>query len=231
MPRLAVYEVDALPPKLFVLEALQPTDAIQQLTERIATTVMQQGGRVPVEAVREIVANLVHAGFADVVVTIADSGNTVRIADRGPGISDKEKALRTGFTTAGPEAKRYIRGVGAGLSLARSWVQQLGGDLSLEDNLLGGTVVSLSVPSAPAGPEPTGTTLSAPLTPRQLQVLLLVVELGPIGPTHLAKELKISASTAYRELLALDIAGLATADKAGRRTVSERGLSYLEQVL
>jgi hypothetical protein len=231
LPRIAVYEGENQLPRLYVLPTWRLPEAIDSLTERIETSVRHQGGRIPAEAVREIVANLVHAGLADVVITVADSGNTVRVADRGPGIPDKDRALRTGFTTAGAEDRRYIRGVGAGLSLTRAWLQQLGGDLQIEDNLLGGTVVSLSVPPAvPTAdlPEPPA---AIPLTERQLQILLLVVELGPIGPTRLAKELSISPSTAYRELLALDGAGLTMADKAGRRTVTESGLLYLEQVL
>ena len=47
-----------------------------------------------------------HASFAGVVVTILDSGNTFASATAGPGIPDKEAALRPGFTSADAEARR-----------------------------------------------------------------------------------------------------------------------------
>ena len=77
---------------------------------------------------RELIENLVHASFAGVVITILDGGNTLRVSDQGPGIPDKEAALRPGFTSADADAKRYIRGVGSGFSVVSETLAGLGGD-------------------------------------------------------------------------------------------------------
>ena len=95
----------------------------------------QQGSRFPYTVLREVIENLIHAFFKDVVITILDQGNTIRISDHGPGISNKDLALRPGFTTAGPEQKRYIRGVGSGLPIASESLAYLEGMLEIEDNL------------------------------------------------------------------------------------------------
>jgi anti-sigma regulatory factor (Ser/Thr protein kinase) len=230
-PRLAIYADDERPPHVEVLEFPADAQQLEQLALRVGSDIRNLGGGVPEAALREVLANLVHADYRDVTITVAQGGNVVRVSDRGPGIKDKERALRTGFTTAGPQQRALIRGVGAGLALAASALDRLGGELLIEDNLEGGTVVSLSVPTRPSSSEPPESGSRASLSQRQLQLLLLVVELGPVGPTRLAEELGVSPSTAYREIVYLDQAGLVGADKAGRRTVTEMGLAHLEDVL
>jgi hypothetical protein len=232
-PLLAIYSDDAVLPEVIALPSPADARSGEELAARVGEEVRRLGGRVPDEAVREVIDNLVHAGFHAVTITVAQAGNTVRVADRGPGISDKEKALRSGFTTAGPEQRRFIRGVGAGLGVAAAALDRLGGSLLLEDNLDGGTVVTLMVPP----PDPPEDEHEPPpaeqllLSERQLQTLLLVVELGPAGPTRLATELGIAPSTAYREVVFLEEAGLVATETAGRRTVTEAGMAYLEGLL
>ena len=97
---------------------------------------------------RELIENLVHASFAGVVITILDGGNTLRVSDQGPGIPDKDAALRPGFTSADATAKRYIRGVGSGFSVVTETLAGLGGTLEIEDNLGRGTVVTARDASA-----------------------------------------------------------------------------------
>ncbi len=72
-------------------------------------------GPSPIGVFRELIENLVHASFAGVVITILDGGNTVRVSDQGPGIPDKEAALRPGFTSA--EAERQAVHPRSGLRL------------------------------------------------------------------------------------------------------------------
>lgn len=254
-PRIAVYEDDRAAPRVYYLDPIRlpddaghlpggpsefPDDAgglrgyLREFTARVQQLVQQEGGCVPEEALEEILANLLHAGFAGAVITITDGGNTVRVTDQGPGIRDKERALRPGFTAAGPLVRGHIRGVGSGLPLARAALARLGGELVIEDNLDGGTVVTLSVPrltSLPVAAVPMEELVNLGLTDRQLQALLLIVELGPVGPTRLAKELGVSPSTAYREIVPLDTARLVSTDRGGRRTVTEAGIAYLERVL
>ena len=69
------------------------------------------------------------------------------------------------------------------------------------------------------------------LTERQLKVLLLVLELGPVGPTRIASELKISPSTAYRDILVLETAQFVESSPEGQRAVTQEGLRYIDQSL
>ena len=186
---------------------------------------------MPAGVLRELVENLVHASFAGVVITILDGGNTVRVSDQGPGIPDKEAALRPGFTSAGAEAKQFIRGVGSGFSVATQMLAAHGGDLEIHDNLGRGTVVTARVPPPPE-------TALAPIPPpaynlpeRQLKILLLTVELAPVGPTRIAQELGVSTSTAYRELVLLEQAGFVVCRPSGHRSATDAGLAYLDAVL
>ena len=103
--RIAVYSQRDSPPHIVTIPATLPgeddvPDLIDELTEQTHTLAREQGGRLPTDLVRELVANLVHASFAEVVITILDGGNTLRVSDRGPGIPDKHAAVRAGFTSA-----------------------------------------------------------------------------------------------------------------------------------
>jgi hypothetical protein len=204
---------------------------IDLLSSRSYSLAREQGGIIPLSVFRELVENLVHASFEGVVITILDGGNTVRISDRGPGIPDKEAALRPGFTSADARAKQFIRGVGSGFSVVGETLAALGGGLEIEDNLGRGTVITARV--AP----PLETPLAPVLAPaynlpeRQLKILLLTVELAPVGPTRIAQELGVSTSTAYRELVSLEQAGFVVCRPSGQRSATDAGLAYLDAVL
>jgi hypothetical protein len=204
---------------------------IELLTARAYGLAREQGGIVPVGVFRELIANLVHASFAGVVVTILDRGNTIRISDQGPGIPDKQAALRPGFTSADAAAKRYIRGVGSGFSVVRETLGVLGGTLEIEDNLGKGTVVTAHVPPPPETPLAPVASPAYNLPERQLKVLLLTVELAPVGPTRIAQELGVSTSTAYRDLVSLEQAGFVVCRPSGHRSATDAGIAYLDAVL
>jgi NAD(P)-dependent dehydrogenase (short-subunit alcohol dehydrogenase family) len=101
---------------------------------------------VPFDAVREIVENLLHAEFRGATISVYPGGNQILVADQGPGIPDKEAAFRPGFSTSSSDMRRFIKGVGSGLTVARKALEEMGGSLLIEDNLHGGTVVTLTVP-------------------------------------------------------------------------------------
>jgi hypothetical protein len=201
------------------------------LTARAYGLAREEGGSIPLNVFRELIENLVHASFTGVVITILDGGNTLRISDQGPGIPDKEAALRPGFTSASATAKRHIRGVGSGFSVAQRSLAGLGGTLEIEDNLGKGTVITARIPppvETPLAPTP------APeynLPERQLKVLLLTVELAPVGPTRIAQELGVSASTAYRDLVSLEEAGFVACRPSGHRSATDAGLAYVGAVM
>ncbi|MFH1834369.1 MAG: ATP-binding protein, partial [bacterium] len=235
-PRIAVYGEPPSPPLVLPIADYPLTDThvldmIEALTTRVHTLAREQGGRLPPAVVRELVENLVHASFDGVVVTILDRGNTIRVSDRGPGIPDKDAALRPGFTSAGADAKRFIRGVGSGFSVIKETLAGIGGVLEIEDNLGRGTVVTARVyplADTPLAPEAVP---AYNLSERQLKALLLAVELAPVGPTRIGEELGITTSTAYRDLVLLEAAGFIASQETGLRSVTEAGLAYLDAVL
>lgn len=234
--RIAVYADRHSTPTVIPVLDVPHSDAelpafVETLSAQVHRLVREQGGRLPLLVVRELIDNLVHASFREVVITVLDAGNTLRLSDRGPGILDKEAAIRPGFTTADAAAKRFIRGVGSGFSVVKAALAAMGGALELEDNLSEGTVVTARVPPLE------DTALASPALPaynlseRQLKALLLAVELAPVGPTRLAQELGVSTSTAYRDLVSLETAGFVTTLPTGHRSVTEDGLAYLNALL
>src|SRR5712692_10753 len=133
----------------------------------------------------------------------------------------------------GSRTKRlFIKAVVSGLPVAREQLSFLGGAITLEDNLSRGTVVTLSVGAGPT--KPAANTAHPPgrpaLTARQKKVLLLIAELGSAGPSVLAKELGVSQSTAYRELELLERGHLISSKTAGKRTLTEDGITVLGDV-
>ncbi len=237
--RIAVYDGLTAPPR--VEDVLGPDERglIEALSSRTYQLSHEAGGVLPYTVIREVVENLIHAQFSEVVVSICDRGDTVRFSDQGPGVADKERAFIPGFSTATEEMKRVIKGVGSGLPVARECLGFTGGTIMLEDNLGKGTVVTLhlerTVPTeAPAGPQPEPQPLAMDLPKlslRQKQVLSLVMELGAVGPSVVSRELAVGLSTAYRDLSALESAGLIASDETGKRVLTALGINSLDHVL
>lgn len=218
----------------------------QAATAKFSKIVMEKvAAGFPEEALREIIENLIHAGYRGVVISVLDRGRTVRVSDKGPGIADKERALEFGFSGATAEALREIRGVGAGLGIARAAAEKVGGTVAIEDNLGGGTVVTISVPgkettaeggenAAPGAPSRRRYPDAVPrmnISERQQKVLMTVLECGEVGPSMVAEILEISVSTAYRDLSVLEEHGLLSSDESGKRLVSPLGRDLVEALI
>jgi hypothetical protein len=230
-PRIAIYDTLTSPPRVVAIEEEDLPALIASLAEKTYHHCRQQGGQVPYSVIQELIENLLHAYFRDVVITILDNGQTIRISDHGPGVDDKDRAFQPGFTTATAYQREIIRGVGSGLPLARESLQFLRGILTVEDNLGGGAVFTIKMPSAAeAQPEPAGTP-AVRLTTRQTKVLVLLMELGSAGPTAIAKELGFSPATIFRELVVLQDMGLIHSLGDGKRALREEGLRLLESIL
>ena len=244
--RIAVYP-RAGEPEITEAAAAGPGSATPKFTRLVVQKVEELGGEVPEEAVREVMENLVHAGYRGVVVSILEDGNVVRVSDKGPGIADKGRAIEFGFSGATPEALREIRGVGAGLGMARAAAGKVGGTLNIEDNLGGGTVVTISVRGERAAEEKAEPKAEPPRRPpqrrypdgvprmniseRQQKVLLTVLECGEVGPSTVAEILEISVSTAYRDLSVLEEHGLVMAEDSGKRIISPLGRDLVETIV
>jgi predicted transcriptional regulator len=231
--RIALYDSFASTPQIIDLKEMEIRNFMDLLSQRTYEYSHERGGKIPYVVIKEIVENLIHANFEEVVVSIYKNGNIIRISDQGPGIEDKDKAILPGYTTAKEEMKKYIRGVGSGLPVAKESIELSGGTMNITDNLSSGTVVTLSLPTYKYKEvNQTKSELKASkkigLSKRQSKVLFLITEIGKAGPTKVASELKLSLSTAYRELVFLEEIGFIKSDKRGKRSLTKKGLESLE---
>src|SRR5688500_84537 len=240
--RVAVYPRGG-GPEITEVSAANPRSATQKFTRFVSERVRGAGGNVPEESIREVVENLIHADYRGVVISVLDDGNVVRVSDKGPGVENKSRAMEFGFSGASPGALGEIRGVGAGLGIARAAVEKAGGSLTIEDNIGGGTVATISAPGDEAVSEEKE---AAPPTPqrrypdgvprmniseRQQKALITVLECGEVGPSTVADRLEISVSTAYRDLSVLEEHGLVMADESGTRLISPLGMDLVGAII
>ncbi len=230
--RIAVYESASSIPRVTELDVGAEKEFLTSCIETVFDIVREQGGFLPMVAIKEIVENLAHTDFQGVVVSIMEEGNRLSVSDHGPGISEKKLAREPGFSTAGPKEKTLIRGVGSGLPVAAQAMASVGGTLDIQDNLDKGVVVTLSVPKKSSKKRRVETDVALPrLSKRQKKVLFIVVELGAVGPSRIADELSAGLSTAYRDLRVLESAGLIKCDKNGKRTLTNHGINSLDSVI
>jgi anti-sigma regulatory factor (Ser/Thr protein kinase) len=230
-PRIAIYDALTSPPRVVVVEEEDLPALIASLAEKTYSHCREQGGQIPYTVLQELMENLLHAYFQDVVITILDNGQTIRISDHGPGVDDKERAFLPGFSTATAIQRDLIRGVGSGLPVARESLQFLRGVLTVEDNLGGGAVFTITMPTHTPAPTLPAATPEVKLSTRQTKVLVLLMELGAAGPTAVARELGVAPATAFRELVILEEMGLILALGDGKRALAEEGLHLLESIL
>src|ERR671913_333774 len=240
--RIAVYPRGSTP-EITEVSASSPGSATQKFTRIVSEKVRDAGGRVPEESIREVVENLIHARYQGVVISVLDDGNVVRVSDKGPGVENKSRAMEFGFSGAAPGALGEIRGVGAGLGIARAAAEKVGGTVTIEDNIGGGTVATISVAgdeavteeeeAAPPPPQrryPDGVPRMN-ISERQQKALITVLECGEVGPSTVADRLEISVSTAYRDLSVLEEHGLVMADESGKRLISPLGRDLVGAII
>ena len=150
-PRIAIYDTLTSPPRVIAVEEEDLPALIASLAEKTYHYCREQGGQIPYTVLQELMENLLHACFRDVVITILDNGQTIRISDHGPGVDDKDRAFQPGFTTATALQRQIIRGVGSGLPRRPRVTPVPRGVLTVDDNLGGGAVFTIKMPShAPA---------------------------------------------------------------------------------
>ncbi len=241
--RVAVYPENG-EPEITEVSAADPRSATAKFSRFVMDKVGEMDGRVPEASVREIIENLIHADYKGVVISVLENGNGVRVSDKGPGIGDKARAVEFGFSGATPEAAQEIRGVGAGLGIARAAVENAGGTLTIEDNIDGGTVATVSIPvggvespeepaisEAPAQRRYPDGVPRMNISERQQKVLVTVLECGEVGPSTVADRLEISVSTAYRDLSVLEEHGLVITGESGKRLISPLGRDLVEAIV
>jgi len=232
---MAVYEGPGLPPRIRVLEAESREELVRRAVAETLAEVRAVGGHMPEAALREVVANLAHAGFAGATISVLEEGREVAVSDCGPGIADPASALRPGFFAGGSEGESIGRGVGSGLGLAANLLQLTGGRLAIEPNVGGGTVVTLRA-TASLGERKSRRTShvepeSGDLTERQKQTLLALADGRERGPSLVAEQVGCSLATAYRDLARLEEMGLVLYVGRGKRVIGPDGLHVVTRLL
>ena len=251
--RIAVYDNMRSIPRIIDLNFNDINNFINETSEKTYNLSHEIGGSIPYTIIKEIIENLIHADFKEVVITVLDRGNHIIVTDQGPGIEDKEKAFLPGYTTATSKMKEYIRGVGSGFPIIKETITFSGGSIDVKDNIKRGTVISLklgltetSEKFQDSGSEPAVVLPSdiesekktqidildkfngKLLSDRQKKILFVILELEEAGPSKISKELGFSLSTSYRELIYLEKNKLLTSSSSGKRRLSEKGIKYLE---
>ena len=156
--RIAVYDDVAAAPRVVMVAPQDIRSYLEEITATVNKLAQEQGGAIPFTVIRECVENLIHAYFQAPTISILDRGNTIRFSDQGPGIPNKRLALEYGTSSATESMKRYIRGVGSGLPYASQYMADKGGTLTIEDNISGGCIVTISLSQAqePQAPQSQG---------------------------------------------------------------------------
>lgn len=252
--RIAVYDNMRSIPRIVDLSYNNIPDFINETSQKTYSLSHEIGGRIPYTIIKEIIENLIHAEFKEVVITILERGDHIIITDQGPGIEDKEKAFLPGYTSATTKMKEYIRGVGSGFPIVKETITFSGGSIDVKDNMKNGTVISLKIvqPEKSEQIKETGpkTIDEAPavvpgedkkiitddidkfdhkvLSDRQKKILFVILELEEAGPSTIASELGFSLSTSYRELIYLEKNKLLTSSSNGKRKLSKKGVKFLE---
>lgn len=212
------YATAAEPPLVADISG-EPGELVDALCRRVVDC-----STVPAIAVREIIENLAHADYFGASVSVLDGGATVRVADCGPGIDDKARAMRHGYSTATPQLREIIRGVGSGLAVCMDVIAAAGGTVDIDDNLAEGTVVTLRC--APTQGAEVGAK-DDDVTEHARRLLAVLLEIGPTPPDDLARELGVPLPVCTRELVMLEQRGMVNHAPDGVRELTDAGTALL----
>ncbi len=243
--RIALYDNLRSAPRIIEIQPAETSQYIENLASRIYEQAKMAGGEVPYTVIREVSENFIHARFKEIIVSILDGGNTIRFADQGPGIHNKEKAQLPGFSSAIEPMKHYIRGVGSGLPIVKEYLGFSNGRITIEDNLGAGSVVTISLVEDPAestafdrlpavsaqpGMAPRKQrpakpqVVIPPLSPREREFLPIFLSEGALGVTEVSKLTNVPQSSTYVALKKLEEAGLLEKTFNQKRTLTEFGI-------
>lgn len=225
--RVALYDDLKSAPRVTKINPAKTNEFI----EHLATTVYEQsklaGGSIPYTLIREVSENFIHAQFREIVVSILDDGNTVRFADQGPGIREKEKAQQPGFSSAIEPMKDYIRGVGSGFPIVKDYLDDRNGSIVIEDNLTAGAVVTISLVDKPKPPQQREKTVPPlpriPLTSRERSFIMFLQREGELGVSELAELSNTAVSTTHNTLRKLEEAGVVEISTGKKRSLTNLG--------
>ena len=178
---------------------------IENVASKIYELSHQMGGDIAYSVIREVTENFIHAQFKEIVVSILDKGNTIRFADQGPGIQDKQRVQEPGITSAITPMKKYIRGVGSGLPIVKEYLSSSNGNITIEDNINCGSVVTISLNNSSQNnshqtkPNPASSFISH-INERQLQILQTIADGEFTKLSEIAQFLGTATGTTHRDL-------------------------------
>ena len=232
--RIALYDDLRSAPRIIEIPPSDTVSFIEALASKIYELSKMAGGDIPYTVIREVSENFIHARFKEIIVSILNNGNTIRFADQGPGILNKEKAQLPGFSSAIEPMKKYIRGVGSGLPIVKEYLNFSHGNITIEDNLGTGSVVTISIgedvttsqqeqsfnfgaskPNHGVLSQRKPQVIIPPLSPREKAFLPLFLSEGALGVTELSKLTDVPMSSTHLTLQKLEQAGIV--EKVGQK--------------
>ncbi len=206
--RIAIYDSLKTAPRVIQIPGGPTHEYIEQIASITYKSAKDQGGMIPYTVVREVSENFIHAEFCEVVVSIFDQGNTIRFADQGPGIKNKELVQEPGFSSAIEPMKRYIRGVGSGLPIVKDYLETSHGRIEIEDNVNQGSVVTISLVPASEKRIPPADPLVFDLTENEEAILKMLAPDSVLGVSEINKLTGIAVSSVHTALSKMEAAGL-----------------------
>lgn len=240
--RVALYDDLKSAPRITKIEPSATNEFIEKLTTTIYEQSKLAGGHISYTIIREVSENFIHAQFKEIVVSILDNGNTIRFCDQGPGIPEKEKAQQPGFSSAIEPMKSYIRGVGSGLPIVREYLDEKQGHITIEDNLITGAVVTISLVQKPASHQqvsalkqekqpPKSSVDSLYLSQGEQLVVSLLSREGMMGVIDIARALGKPQSSIYNMLSKLEKQGIVEKSANKKRILTDLGVQVASSII
>lgn len=211
--RVAIYDDFKSSPRIIEIEPKEPKDFIGELAAVIYGESQKSGGKIAYSVIKQITENLIHARFKEIVVSIFPGGKEIRFSDQGPGIKNKEDVFRPGFSTATHEMKKYIDGVGSGLPIAKEYLESNHGEITIENNLDAGVVITLKEEKNSSYRQNTiklpntleiDNSTSKIVSKRQESIMRLLAEEEIAGNKQISESLGIPQSSVHNELSKLE---------------------------
>jgi hypothetical protein len=143
--RIAIYDDLLAAPRIIEVGPAPVLEFIEAIATTTYTEARALGGGLPYTVIREIAENFIHAAFKECTVSLLNRGNTISFSDQGPGIEKKHLVQQPGVSSATAEMKRFIKGVGSGFPVVGEYLRFSRGHLSITDNAVDGTVVTLAL--------------------------------------------------------------------------------------
>lgn len=226
--RIAIYDDLRSAPRIVEIHPAPTNEFIENLASSTYEHAQRCGGHIPYTVVREVSENFIHARFTEIIVSILDNGETIRFADQGPGIAQKDKAQLPGFSSAIEPMKHYIRGVGSGLPIVKDYLSLSQGTITIEDNLNAGAVITISLVDKPKQPQKSQGHIPVavpmpPLSQREKEFLSYFVSEGALGVTDLCNLTGTAQSSTHVTLKKLEEAGLIEKTTTKKRILTDYG--------